>query len=126
MQLRPDLAVFDTEVGGRFNLYRNGDPARPNDSHKLAHLQAIVEVKGSAATARFSSARLAKQVAADIDKLGDWRARMSAAHPTSRAGKADYVMLVVGSVARGACDEYASTLRGRADAVGVNLMHFGG
>jgi len=126
MQLRPDMAIFDPKVRGRFNLYRHGDRRWPNDAHKLAHLRAIVEVKVSAATAQISDARLVALVEADIGKLVGWRARMCAAHPTSRARDAAYIMLVVDRAKRGAGGEYGSALRESASDVGVELIYLGG
>ena len=125
MQLRPDMAIFDSGVRGRFNLYRNGDPRTPNDAHKLAHLRAIVEVKGSAATAKLSDKRLAVQVQADISKLAEWRKRLCAAHPTSRACDAAYIMLVIDKAKRGASGTYGATLRKSAGDAGVELIYLG-
>lgn len=126
MQLRPDMSMFDLEVRGRFNLYRNGDPRAPNDAHKLAHLRAIVEVKGSAATAKLSDKRLAAQVQADITKLAGWRTRLCAAHPTSRARDAAYIMLVVDKARRGTGGAYGAALRKNASDAGVELIYLGG
>ncbi|MCM8611173.1 hypothetical protein [Accumulibacter sp.] len=78
MQRRPDLAVFDAGFDGRFNLYRGGDRHRSNDGHKLAHLEAIVEVKGGAAIDRKSSNAVLADYRKDIDKLAAWRDRISA------------------------------------------------
>lgn len=126
MQLRPDMAIFDPEVQGQFNLYRYGDPRNPNDAHKLAHLRAIVEVKGRATTAKMSDARLAAKVEADIGKLVGWRARMCAAHPTSRARDAAYIMLVVDRAKRGTGGAYGSALRESASNAGVERIYLGG
>lgn len=123
MQIRPDMSVFDPEVCGRFNLYRHGDRRQPNDAHKLAHLQAIVEVKGSAATAKMSAARFAALVEADINKLARWRELLSAAHPRSRARDATYIMLVIDRAKHGRKEVYASHFRNKARDSGVELIY---
>lgn len=124
MQLRPDMSIFDPEVNGRFNLYRHGNRQLPNDAHKLAHLQAIIEVKGSATTVKMSDARFAALVETDIGKLARWRACLSAAHSTSRARDAAYIMLVVDRATRK--EVYASTLRKKARDAGVEFIYLGG
>lgn len=78
MQRRPDLTVFDAGFDGRFNLYAGGNRLRSNDAHKLAHLEAIIEIKGGAAIDRKSHKGVLADYLKDIDKLADWRARIAA------------------------------------------------
>lgn len=97
MQQRPDICVFGDRVGGRFNLYRAGDPARPNDGIKIGDLRALIEIKGSDRTARSGERSFASQVSKDIDRLGLWRARFEASGylPALEAARPDYVMIAI-------------------------------
>lgn len=121
MQLRPDMAIFAPELEGNFNLYRQGDRKRPNDTHKLAHLLAILEVKGSQATTRMSDARFAKQIDDDLEKLGRWRQILSDAHPQGRAKQAAYVMMVLDRKRRSG--SLRTGLENKADVNGVHLIY---
>ena len=73
MQWRPDISVFDPAVRGLFNLYRQGDRRRSNDIHKLVNLRALIEVKGSTATHKYSDARLHRTYQDDLDKFVRWK-----------------------------------------------------
>lgn len=96
MQNRPDLCVFDKEINGRFNLYRQGNPKYSNDGVKLKHLRALIEVKGSSATEKMTDARFAKSIAQDIEKLGNWRSRFEATgYLSPNRPQPDYVMLAI-------------------------------
>ena len=75
MQDRPDLVVFDADFDGRFNLYQSGNTSMSNDQHKLAHIQAIVEVKGGSSMNKKSDNGIMKDYLADLKKLKDWRDR---------------------------------------------------
>ena len=75
MQYRPDLCLFGPGVGGNFNLYRAGQRSDSNDALKLHQLRAIVEVKGSVASARQSDRRLHELFSKDLDKLVMWQTR---------------------------------------------------
>ena len=74
MQDRPDLVVFKAGFDGRFNLYQDGDRTRSNDQHKLAHINAIFEVKGGASMANKSDRAVKGAYLVDISKLSQWRA----------------------------------------------------
>lgn len=78
MQLRPDMTVFDSSFDGRFNLYAGGNRQRSNDAHKLAHLEAIIEIKGSAAMCRKPHKGVLADYLKDVDKLADWRGKIAA------------------------------------------------
>lgn len=96
MQKRPDICVFDNRVAGRFNLYRGGDRTRSNDGIKIGNLRALIEIKGSNGASRASAQSFASQIAADIDKLSQWRDRFSASGYLpggSSAVHPDYVMI---------------------------------
>lgn len=97
MQDRPDVCVFGERVGGRFNLYRGGDPTRSNDGIKIGDLRALIEIKGSDGTARTGERSFAATVGADIDKLALWRTRFEASGylPARVEACPDYVMIAV-------------------------------
>jgi hypothetical protein len=112
MQQRPDICVFDSPVAGRFNLYRGGDRTRSNDGIKIGNLRALIEIKGSNGASRASAKSFASQIAADIDKLAQWRNRFSASGylpAGSSAVHPDYVMIAFDnrkvSLAAAALDE---------------------
>lgn len=96
MQKRPDICVFGDRVAGRFNLYRNGDRKRHNDGIKIGDLRALIEIKGSNGASRGSAQAFAVQIAADIEKLAEWRMRLDQSGYLPSAGAAthpDYVMI---------------------------------
>lgn len=78
MQSRPDMTVFDSSFDGRFNLYAGGNRQRSNDAHKLAHLEAIIEIKGSAAMSRKPHEGVLADYLKDVDKLAGWRGKIAA------------------------------------------------
>ena len=45
---RPDLVIFDEEISGRFNYYKNCDKKQSNTQLKIDHLRCVVEIKGGA------------------------------------------------------------------------------
>ena len=79
MHDRPDLVLFDKDFDGTFNLYRKGNTELPNDSHKMAHINTILEVKGSAAMNLKSDKARLKIYLEDIAKIKGWQA-MAGAH----------------------------------------------
>lgn len=121
MQLRPDLVIFAPDLGGKFNLYKNGDRKQPNDAFKMRHLLAIIEVKGSQATGRLSDARFAAQVKNDLYKLANWRKILSASHPSGRAAEAAYIMIVADKRQR--AESMRVELAANASAAGVELAY---
>ena len=79
MHDRPDLVLFDKDYDGTFNLYRKGNAELPNDSHKMANINTILEVKGSAAMNLKSDKARLKIYLEDIAKIKGWQA-MAGAH----------------------------------------------
>jgi hypothetical protein len=96
MQYRPDLSVFAPGAAGRFNLYRNGNRRTSNDALKLAHLNALIEVKGSTATARASDKATVCLFQKDLDKLVMWRERASDAAKALGVA-ADFASIFIGA-----------------------------
>lgn len=122
MQLRPDVTVFQPEVEGRFNLYKDGNRNRSNDSHKLANLLSVIEIKGSNATARLSTKVFAEQLAADLSKLALWKRTFGAASPAGEAARASYALVALdrGSRLKGTVLE---SLQRQAASLEVELIH---
>lgn len=122
MQLRPDVTVFQPEVEGRFNLYKNGDKRMSNDSHKLANLLSVIEIKGSNATARLSVTAFSEQLAADLSKLALWKRTFSTASPEGHAARASYALFALdrGSRLKGTVIE---SLQRQAASLGIELIH---
>ena len=73
MHWRPDVSVFAPAIGGRFNLYRQGDRQKLNDREKLLNLRALVEVKGSTATHKLGDAALCRTYQDDLRKFVQWK-----------------------------------------------------
>lgn len=84
MQERPDLVTFDASFDGRFNLYKDGDMRKSNDTHKLAHIDTIFEVKGGAAMDKKSDKAVMQAYFDDIRKLGRWRDGAAVARKATR------------------------------------------
>lgn len=74
MQLRPDMVLFNKEFDGMFNLYKKGNRNLSNDSHKMAYINTIFEVKGSASMNSKGDKLRLKIYSEDIDKLKNWQA----------------------------------------------------
>lgn len=97
MRLRPDLCVFESSVGGNFNLYRGGSRESSNDALKLHALTALIEVKGSLGTSRKSNLDFAILLEDDLDKLAHWKAviqEATKAHGICRSTEPEYLLLV--------------------------------
>jgi hypothetical protein len=45
---RPDLVIFNEDVAGRFNYYKDCDKAQSNTQLKIDHLRCVIEIKGGA------------------------------------------------------------------------------
>lgn len=126
MQKRPDICVFSERVAGRFNLYRGGDRKRPNDGIKIGNLQALIEIKGSDGACRASAQAFATQIAADIDKLTEWRARFHASGYLpggSAAIHPDYVMIAIDNRKVPLAAAAVDTLRARANRHAI-VFHY--
>jgi hypothetical protein len=124
MHQRPDLCVFGDRVGGRFNLYRNGDRRRPNDGIKIGDLQALIEVKSRTGARRVSNPAFAKMIASDIDKLVRWRDRLGQARfgaGYADVSQPDYVMIAVDNEQSSLAPATLDDLRCHAAR---NLVHF--
>jgi len=74
MHDRPDMVLFDEGFDGVFNLYKKGNREWSNDSHKMAHINTIIEVKGSATMNSKGDKSRLKIYMDDIDKLKGWQA----------------------------------------------------
>ena len=46
--IRPDLVIFDEEISGRFNYYKDCDKDQDNTALKLKHIRCVIELKGGA------------------------------------------------------------------------------
>ncbi|MFA7242411.1 MAG: hypothetical protein WC091_20040 [Sulfuricellaceae bacterium] len=46
--IRPDLVIFDEEISGRFNYYKDCDKHQDNTALKLQHIRCVLEIKGGA------------------------------------------------------------------------------
>lgn len=98
MHNRPDLCVFAPQVEGHFNLYRNGNAKFSNDGRKIGNLRAIIEIKESYATTKYTDKKFHKEIASDIEKLCDWRARFHKSGHLSLASPRkwpDFMMVVL-------------------------------
>ena len=126
MQLRPDLTLFQPGVAGRFNLYEGGDQRRSNDNHKLAHLAAIFEVKGSHSLFKKRDATLAEIYSEDIEKLGRWGDLIHRTAKSKGLTVADpaRVFVAIDRRPRPLDEAIQAMLRARAKAVGVSLRYF--
>lgn len=126
MQLRPDLSIFAPGVKGHFNLYREGKRTQSNDALKLAQLCALVEVKGSTATARSSDAALARAFQEDLEKLVMWRERaLKAAEAVGVTTQFESVFVGKETRARPLPAEVLKTLAGFAQAQGIAFVYLG-
>jgi hypothetical protein len=126
MQFRPDLSIFEPGVRGHFNLYREGKRTQSNDALKLAQLRALIEVKGSAATARVSDAATAKLFQQDLEKLVMWQERTAQA--AGKLGvKTDFESVFVGADlrARPLGREPRAALEAFAKANGIQFVYLG-
>jgi hypothetical protein len=106
---RPDLVIFDEEISGRFNYFKDCDKNQSNTPLKLKHLRCVVEIKGGAQqhesglgkyfehdllgeALRSDPEKRAKvqnyALAVDIEKLGMWASHFGT---TDR----DYVFLAL-------------------------------
>lgn len=66
---KPDLAVFNNEFNGRFNLGVDNNEKRQNDYEKLKSLAALIEIKGSKSFNKLGIERKTELISEDIDKL---------------------------------------------------------
>lgn len=123
MQQRPDLCLFSSAVGGRFNLYRNGDRGRSNDVLKIGKLEAIIEAKGSAATDRLSDASFARLIDADIRKLGKWRQQFTNSGYLRTGQHPDYVRIAIAKREQPLAAEKISALHALASREAVRLHY---
>lgn len=124
MQQRPDLCVFGNRVGGRFNLYRNGDRGLPNDGIKIADLQALIEVKSRAGVCNMTAAAFTDKVLADIDKLVWWRGRLRQTGAASvGAVPPAYVMIAVDADERSLAPAAVDALRRRAEQNAIQFHY---
>lgn len=126
MQFRPDLSIFAPGVQGHFNLYREGKRTQSNDALKLAQLRALIEVKGSAATARASDAATTRLFQQDLEKLVMWQER--AAEAAGKLGvKTAFESVFVGADlrARPLGREPRAALEGFAKANGIQFVYLG-
>lgn len=126
MQFRPDLSLFAPGVQGHFNLYREGKPHQSNDALKLSQLRALVEVKGSAATARQSETATVKLFQKDLEKLVMWQERAAEAAETLGV-KTTFESVFVGADlrARALGPEPCAALEGFARANGIQFVYIG-
>lgn len=120
MQERPDLVVFDHEFDGRFNLYRGGDRRQSNDTHKLAHIDTIFEVKGGAAMDRKGDKAVMQAYLGDVRKLARWRDNAHAMRPGTRVRT---VFLGVDGRKRGLPAASVATLLNESRRLGSGLLY---
>ena len=120
MQERPDLVVFGSEFDGRFNLYKSGDTKQSNDSHKLAHIQTIFEVKGGASMGKKGDAAVMKDYLADIHKLNRWS---EGAAKTRNGTRVQTVFLGVDGRKSGLSAAAVETLVGESKKQGNGLIY---
>jgi len=73
MHDRPDMVLFNQHFDGKFNMYKNGDRNCSNDTYKMAHINTIFEVKGSALMNKKGDAARLKIYLDDITKLQNWQ-----------------------------------------------------
>ncbi|MDP2852180.1 MAG: hypothetical protein Q8O23_02120 [Gallionella sp.] len=120
MQDRPDLVVFDADFDGRFNLYKRGNVSMSNDQHKLAHIQAIFEVKGGSSMNKKSDNAVMKDYLADLKKLKDWRDRAKQARGETRL---QTVFLGVDGRTKGLAKASVQTLIDESQNLGNGLIY---
>jgi hypothetical protein len=120
MQERPDLVVFDADFDGRFNLYKGGDRRQSNDGHKLACINTIFEVKGSATMNKKSHKAVMQAYLADIQKLSIWREGAVASRKGTRVKT---VFLGIDGRARGLPAESIEALIGKSRKSGSGLIY---
>lgn len=72
-QVRPDIVIFKKGFDGAFNLFKNGNKSKPNDDHKLSHIKALIEVKGSASLRKKRDDSIVGIFEKDIEKLQNWQ-----------------------------------------------------
>jgi len=65
----PDIAVFEPEFNGRFNLGVNNQEKQQNDYEKLGTLNAIIEIKGSRLFEKLKVAKKIELLRQDLEKL---------------------------------------------------------
>ena len=94
MQDRPDLVVFNADFDGRFNLYKGGDRRYSNDTHKLAHIDTMFEVKGGASMDKKSDKGVMQAYLGDLQKGLD--------HKSAQDRSVDVVLRAQGHVLQGA------------------------
>ncbi|TPH13940.1 hypothetical protein [Litorilituus lipolyticus] len=73
MHDRPDMVIFNQHFDGKFNLYKGGNKNCSNDAHKMAHINTIFEVKGSALMNKKGDSARLKIYLDDITKLQNWQ-----------------------------------------------------
>lgn len=120
MQERPDLVAFNADFDGRFNLYKGGDMRQSNDTHKLAHIDTLFEVKGGAAMNKKSDKGVMQAYVDDIQKLWRWRDGAVAARKGTRVKT---VFLGVDGRARGLPAESIAALVGESRKGGGGLIY---
>lgn len=78
MQNRPDICTYRDDFDGQFNLYRLGNTSNSNDSHKLASITSMIEVKSRLPGENTSNKKFVSDIEKDIEKLAVWRSAVSA------------------------------------------------
>ena len=73
MHDRPDMTLFDGNFDGMFNLYRKGNREWPNDAKKMAHIDTIFEIKGSASMEAIGDKARLQLFLKDILKIKRWQ-----------------------------------------------------
>lgn len=107
--VRPDLVIFDEEIEGRFNYFKDCDKSQSNTQLKIDHLRCVIEIKGGAQqhesglgkyfeadllcdALRANPEKRAKTqncaLAIDIEKLGMWSTHFG-------TDERDYVFLAI-------------------------------
>lgn len=72
--IRPDLVIFDEEIEGRFNYFKDCDRSQSNTPVKQAHLRCVIEIKGGSQQTESGLAKyfkhdpLCKDLQSDPDK----------------------------------------------------------
>lgn len=138
--IRPDLVIFDEEISGRFNYYKDCDKRQDNTALKLQHIRCVVEIKGGAQQYEsglgkyFESDLLCDQLRSDpekrrktqncalvvdIEKLGMWASQFGT------QGR-DYVFLAIDlKNPRGFWpDNVRDTYGGYCAKNGVHMIYF--
>lgn len=105
---RPDIALFDPQLGGRFNLYRAGKSRESFDAIKLMKLIALIEVKASPSL---------NQALADITKLALWRQMIKIARASQGITSPDECRYIFSSFNTG--EDVVKAAAARAAVLGI-------